>query len=134
MTTEIGPVTLTRDMYWSDEFKYKLVNASVEDTLGGGINFQEFSALERGRLITLESTETQGLQLRSIVAALKAIADIAGATYTLTISSNNQTVTKTVRFRNELDGGPVVFEPIQPREGLHSNTVYYKGSIFLMVV
>jgi len=69
------------------------------------------------------------------VEALKTLSDSgAGNTYTLTISSNSQTFTKTVRFRNELDGGAVVFEPMQVRDGLHSNDIYYKGSIFLMVI
>ncbi len=134
MTTTIGTVTLTRDMVFDDEYMYKLVNASVTPTLGGGVIVQEFSAVEKGRQITLVSTESQGLQLKSVVDELMALAAVAEATYTLTINSaNGETLTKTVRFRNEVDGGAVQFQPMQVRDGLHADTVYYKGSIYLMV-
>jgi len=135
MSTVIGTVTLDRDMIFNDEYGYNMVMAEATPTLGGGIVVQEFMALEAGRPVTLASTETQGLQLKSTVDALKALSDSgAGNTYTLTISSNSQTFTKTVRFRNELDGGAVAFEPFQVRDGLQSTTMCYKGSIFLMVV
>jgi hypothetical protein len=134
MGTILGGVSLDRDMVFDDEYNYKLVNASVEPTVGGGVVVQEFSGLERGRLVTLSSTETMGMQQKSTIDALKALADVAGATYTLTITSNNKTFTKTVRFRNEVEGGPLQFEPFHPREGLHSDTIYYKGSIQLMVI
>ena len=134
MSTIIGSVALDRDMVFKDEYEYTLVNASVEETLGGGVYVQEFQKMEAGRPITLESTDTMGLQLKSTVDALKSLASSVGATYTLTIISNNQTFTKTVRFRNEIDGGPAQFHPIVPREGLHGSTVYYKGAIYQMVV
>jgi|GEM_PF-2295996 len=135
MGTIIGTVTLDKDMIFSDEFAYNMVNAEAEPTLGGGIVVQEFMGVEAGRTITLVSTETQGLQLKSTVDALKALSDSgAGNTYTLTITSNSQIFTRTVRFRNELDGGAVAFEPMQVRGGLHGSDIYFKGSIFLMVV
>ena len=134
MTTTIGSVTLNRDMIFEDEYADKRVNASVEETLGGGIYVQEFSKLEKGRNVTLISTITQGLQLKSTVDDLKALSNVVGATYALSIVSNNETFTKTVRFRNELDGGAVQFEPIEARDGLHDDAVYYKGTIYLMVM
>ena len=135
MSTVIGTVTLDKDMILENQFSYNMISAEVVPTLGGGVVVQEFMALEAGRLITLVSTETQGLQLKSTVEALKTLSDSgAGNTYTLTISSNSQTFTKTVRFRNELEGGAVIFEPMQVRDGLHSSSTYYKGSIFLMVI
>ena len=135
MSTVIGTVTLDRDMIFSDEYSYNIVSAEAVPTLGGGIVVQEFVGVESGRSITLESTDTQGLQLKSTVDDLKDLSDSgAGNTYALTITSNSQTFTKTVRFRNELDGGAVVFEPVQVRQGLHDDTVYYKGSIFLMAM
>jgi hypothetical protein len=134
MTTTIGTVTLDKDMVLEDEYSYSRVFAEVTPTLGGGVVVQESEALEAGRTITLVSTDTQGLQLKSTVDALKALSNTAGSTFTLTISSNGETFTKTVRFRNEQDGGAVVFEPCQVRDGLHSDTVYYKGSIYLMVI
>jgi len=135
MTTTIGGITLDKDMVFEDEYNYNMIGAEVTPTLGGGVIVQEFLKTEVGRPITLVSTESQGLQLKSTVTALKALAD-AGAnnTYSLLISSNGQTFTKTVRFRAEVDGGPVQFEPMQARDGLHADTIYYKGSIYLMVI
>jgi hypothetical protein len=135
MSTVIGTVTLDRDMIFSDEYSYNMVSAESVPTIGGGVVVQEFMALEAGRNVTLVSTDTQGMQLKSTVDDLKALCDSgAGNTYTLTISSNSQTFTKTVRFRNELDGGAVVFEPVQVRQGLHDDAIYYMGSVFLMVI
>ena len=135
MSTVIGTVTLDKDMIFENFYSYNMINASVEKTLGGGVVVQEFNGLEAGRFITLISTETQGLQLKSTVDALKVLSDSgAGNTYTLTITSNSQVFTRTVRFRNELDGGAVIFEPIQARDGLHGNDIWYKGSVFLMVM
>lgn len=135
MTTTIGSVTLDRDMVFEDEYIYKLVSASVTPTLGGGQIVQEFSALEKGRLVTLISTETQGLQLKSTINDLMDLAAVVEATYTLSISSSNgESFSKTVRFRNDVDGGAVQFKPMQDRDGLHADTVYYKGTIYLMVM
>ena len=135
MSTTIGTVTLDRDMIFSDEYMYNMINAEVEPTLGGGVVAQEFEAVEAGRPVTLVSSETQGLQSKSTVDDLKDLADSgASNTYTLTISSNSQTFTKTVRFRHEVDGGPVQFQPVMDRDGLHSDAVHYKGTIYLMVM
>lgn len=135
MSTVIGTVTLDKDMVFSDEYEYNMVNSEVAYTIGGGIVSQEFMGLEAGRLVTLVSTESQGLQLKSTVDDLKALADAgAGNTYTLTITSNSQTFTRTVRFRHEIEGGPVQFQPFQVRDGLHDSTIFYKGVISLMVM
>lgn len=133
MSTVIGTCTFDRDLIFENEYDYSLVNASVEPSLGGGIVLQEFQKSEKGRHITLISTETQGLQEKSTVDALKALADMAGATYTLTISSNSQTFTRTVRFRTELEV-PVEAEPFFPRDGLHGNTILFRVKLYLMVI
>lgn len=133
MSTVIGSVTLDRDLVFEDEYSYSLVNASVEATIGGGLVLQEFDALEKGRPITLISTESQGLQTKSKLDELKALADVSGATYTLTISSNSQSFTKTVRFRTEL-GVPIEAEPFHPRDGLHGDEILYRIKLYLMVI
>lgn len=133
MSTVIGTCTLDRDLVFENEYDYSLVNASVEDSLAGGKIIQEFQALEKGRAITLISTETQGLQEKSTVDALKALADVAGATYTLTISSNSQTFTRTVRFRTELEV-PIEAEPFFPRDGLHGDTILFRVKLYLMII
>lgn len=133
MSTVIGTCTLDRDLVFENEYDYSLVNASVEDSLAGGKIIQEFQALEKGRAITLISTETQGLQEKSTVDALKALADVAGATYTLTISSNSQIFTRTVRFRTELEV-PIEAEPFFPRDGLHGDTILFRVKLYLMII
>ncbi len=133
MSTVIGTCTLDRDLVFEDEYGYSLINASVEKTLGGGVSIQEFQAIEKGRPVTLVSTETQGLQSKSTVDDLKALADVSGATYTLTISSNSQTFTRTIRFRTEL-GPPIEAQPFFQRDGLHSDNILYKVRLYLMVI
>ena len=134
MSTTVGSVTLDEDMAWTDEYKHPLVSASVEPTLGGGVYIQEFVRYEVGRPITLESTENFGFQRKSTVVALKALADVPGATYALTVTSNGETLSKTVRFRNEESSGPVEFDPLQVRDGLHTDTDWYRGTLKMMVV
>jgi len=134
MTTTIAGITLDRDMIFENEFNHSQVRAEVVPTLGGGVVIQEFQAFERGRLITLVSTDSQGMQKKSTVQSLKDLSQIANQTFPLSISSNGKTFEKTVRFVNEIQGGAVQFSPFQDRQGLHSDTIYYKGVINLMVV
>jgi hypothetical protein len=133
MTTTIVSVTLDRDMIFEDEFNYSIVDASTVRTLGGGLIVQEFQGTEKGRRITLVSTDSQGLQKKSTVAALRALSDVSNATYQLSIASNSKTFSRTVRFVNEESGGPVQFTPFQVRDGLHSDDIWYRGTIHLMV-
>ena len=134
MTTTIGGITLDRDMIFDNEYNYSMFRAEVTPTLGGGIVVQEFQALEKGRYINLVSSDSQGMQKKSTVDALKNLSLIAGQTFPLEISSNGKTFTKTVRFSNEVQGGAVQFSPFQDRQGLHSDDIWYKGTIYLMVV
>ena len=67
MSTVIGTITLDNDLILDNEYEYSLINASVENTIGGGIVVQEFNKLEKGRNIVLRSTDSQGLQLKSTV-------------------------------------------------------------------
>ena len=134
MTTKIGDIELDRDMIFENEFNHSQVRATVTPTLGGGVVVQEFQAFEKGRYVNLVSTDSQGMQKKSTVEALKNLSQIANQTYPLVISSNGKTFTKTVRFSNEVQGGAVQFSPFQDRQGLHSNDIYYKGTIYLMVI
>jgi len=134
MSTTIGSVTLDRDLVFINEYDYSLVESSTTKTIGGGIIVQEFEVSERGRKIILSSSETQGLQLKSTVDALMDMCN-SGVynTYTLTINSNGSTFSKTVRFIHEMDGSPIKAEPIMPREGFHSDSVFYKVELNLQV-
>jgi len=73
------------------------------------------------------------LQSKSIVDELKTLADVSGATYTLTISSNSQTFTRTIRFRTEL-GVPIEASPFHPRDGLHGDSILFRIKLYLMVI
>ena len=134
MTTTIGGIVLDRDMIFEDEYKFSNVRSEVTPTLGGGVVIQEFQAYERGRMITLVSTDSQGMQEKSTVESLKTLSNFAGYTYNLSIASNGKTFTRTVRFANEVQGGAVQFQPFQDRGGIHSDNIPYKGQIYLMVV
>ena len=136
MSTTIGTVTIDQDMYFSDLLKRSKVNASVSPTLGGGVVVQEYTKLDVGRFITLSTKDGMGYQQKSTLDNLQALADVAGATYTFTIVPYaGANYVKTVRFRNELDGGAIQMEPASlALEGIPRDTVWYEGSIFLMVV
>ena len=128
MTTTIGPVTLDNDMIHRDEYAFNPILASAQRTVGGGVYVQEFAAQTAGRMITLEATQTQGWQLKTTVDALHALAATPGATYTLTIGSENYTV----RFANELESGPIQMQPVHDLAGTVPDTIYYIGTINLM--
>lgn len=134
MSTVIGTVTLDNDMIFEDEFKYSRVSASATRTIGGGIVVQERSVPEKGRLITLVGNGALGSQQKSTVQELIELTEIPYATYTLTITTDTRSFSRTVRFVNEIDGGAVQFEPVVARAGLHATTMYYTGTIYLMIV
>ena len=136
MSTTIGTVSLDQDMYFSDLLKRSKVTASVTPTLGGGAVIQEFSKLDIGRIITLSTKDGMGYQQKSTLDSLQSLADVPGATYTFTIVPyTGSNYVKTVRFRNELDGGAIQMEVASlALEGVPRDTVWYEGSIFLMVV
>ena len=134
MSTVIGTVTLDNDMIFEDEFKYSRVSASATRTIGGGVVVQEFEIPEVGRMVTLVGNGALGSQKKSTVEALIALAETPYATYTLTIVTNSRFFSRTVRFVNEIDGGAVQFEPVVARAGLHATTMYYTGTIYLMIV
>lgn len=134
MTTTIGGIQLDRDMIFSNEYNYSLVSSEVTPTLGGGMVIQEFQLPEIGRYINLVSTDSQGMQKKSTVDQLKALSNIMGQTFPLVIQSNGKRFERTVRFSNEVQGGAVQFSPFQDRQGLHSDDIWYKGTIYLMVV
>lgn len=135
MTTSIGLVTLNSDMVWSDEYKWSPLYASVQETLGGGRVIQEFSKpTEIGRVITLQTLDNQGYQNKSTVDALTALTAQPESIYVLTIISNSITLEKTVRLRNEVDGGAVQFEMSDNMNGLQKAGMKYSGSIYMECV
>jgi hypothetical protein len=134
MTTTLGGVTFDNDMVWIDEYLYKKVDATHTPTIGGGVNVQEYQKTEIGRYITLETVDGQGYQTKSTVDSIKALADDAAETYTLSIVHNSLSISKTVVFRNDIDGGPVQMEMQAPMDGLQQSGYWYGGVISLMVI
>jgi len=137
MSTQIGSVTLDNDMVWTDEFLHSWLNSSVEATTGGGVVVQEFAKSEHGRPITLATQDGHGYQKRSTVRSLADLAKTAGSTMTLTITNPDDPLdvtTKRVRFRTEIEGGPVQFSPSFTYDNIPSEDFYYEGVIYLMVI
>ena len=133
MSTTIGSVVLDSDMIWNDEFHNTDIIAEATATIGGGVHIQEFTKPEKGRHITLQSTDGQGYQKKSTVEALRAIAASVGATYAFRITHNGLTFSATVRFRNEAsEEGAVVFDMAHVCDGLQSDNFWYSGTIYLM--
>jgi len=98
----IGSLSLPRDLAWIDEFDAgsDLVRQQETVTLTGALIVQA-SAQQAGRAMTLQTTSISGNQFcgsltRAQVIALKALADVPGATYALTFSDGR---TFTVMFR-----------------------------------
>lgn len=126
-------ITFDYDMIWSDDFLWSPIAAEVIPTIGGGIYKQEQAREERGRPITLIARNGFGSQQKSTVLALKAQADQAGTLYQLDIDADGQTISKIVSYRTEVTPSPVQMEPIEDYSGLPPETVWYHGTIFLMV-
>jgi hypothetical protein len=103
----LGAVSLPDDLEWLDEFAWSPVAAQVEVTAGGSLLLEE-SAQLAGRPITLSSQPNMGCVTRSVVDALRALADsTATPNLTLTIPGRSPI---TVRFRRS-DGAPVEARP-----------------------
>lgn len=134
MTTTIDTIVLDRDMVWTDEFAWTAVRSEATPTIGGGDHVQSYTIPESGRPITLESRNKQGAQRKATVAALKALSEIPGGEYSLSISHNGISFSRTVRFRNEIDGGAVQFSMRNECDGLARDTAWYDGIIYLSVV
>jgi len=135
MTTTISTVTFDNDMVWADEYKWNPLNASRQATLGGGAIVQEFTKpSEVGRLITLQTQDGMGYQLKSTVESLLTLAGSPEKIYILTIIHNSLTLQKNVRFRNDVDGGAVQFEMAAVMNGLQTPVFWYSGSLFLEVL
>lgn len=89
LTRGVTTIELPEDLQWTDEFAWTPVGQVVTPTLTGALIIEE-AAQQAGRPITLVS-QRNGATLvavvtRTTVAALQAMAAIAGARMTLTLS------------------------------------------------
>lgn len=109
MTLILATIDLNDDMQWIDRARQIQVAQTDQRTVAG--NLVTFAQnLTLGRPITLEATERQGWIMYQEVLDLEALAEVAGATYSLQIEAD----VYIVQFRHS-DPPAVDFRPLIPR-------------------
>lgn len=91
MAAILGGVSIPSSIVWTDRVSSPMVSQSVQRTLGGKaiISYsQQIGAMP----ITLSSMEDQGCVTLDIVEQLYLLSNVAGATYTLQIGTEEYTV------------------------------------------
>lgn len=119
MSITLGGVSLP-DAVVVDEFSTPGVVATATRTAGGGVNVQEF-AIVSGEPLVLAGGEDFAWISRATLVALRALADVPNATYTLSYEGTSFSV----RFANESPPA-ISATPILPRPN-HSGTDYYNN-------
>lgn len=94
---QLGTLTLSDDLIWTDEFDWSPVSQSVQHGLTGSLIVQE-QAKTKGRPITLSGGDDRGFMTRAQADALYALAQTAGTVHTLTFADAR---TFQVRFRRD---------------------------------
>lgn len=123
----LGGIQLDSNILWQDQYTWSPVVQEVDVTLGGNpVTFSR--SVNASRPITLEATRTQGWLTKAQVDSLRALADVAGATYTLVIEAQNFIV----QFRHE-EAPALDFRPLIPRLNIDDQD-YMVGVIKLMEV
>lgn len=74
MTITLGAITLPDDLAWEDEFEWTPVEDTIDTALSGSLVIQS-GARVKGRPITLSGSENQAWITRSVVEAIKSLAD-----------------------------------------------------------
>lgn len=132
MTISLGGITLNPDMVWREQFTSQTVAQSVRRTLGG-VPVIFSGNLQKGAPITLSATEVNGgpvagLLKKSVVDSIMALAEVAGATYTLTYNGTSYTV----MFRHD-DPPAVDMEPMKKKQS-YVDDDFFRGDIKLLTV
>lgn len=127
MAIVLGGVTLSPNMMWTDRYQHSPVVQDTRITLGGTLVVHS-NVLSSGRPITLEALSDQGWLTKAQVEAVQLIADVSGATYTLTIGSESYNV----MFRHH-EGDAVSMTPLITR-ATPLDGDYFVGTIKLMTV
>ena len=123
----LGGISLSNDMYLEPAHGWTGVAASVDRSLGGSLIIWE-NEIEGGESFDLVCDDHMGWIPYSILAQVKALASVVGATYTLVY----RTETFTVRFRNE-DAPVLDVSPVIPRKELTDDSCsYFFGRIKLL--
>ena len=130
----LGSVQISGDLEWVDEFAAgsDLVGQTVTYTVTGAQIIQA-SAQQAGRRVTLAASEegnsVAGALTRAQIDSLRALAAVAGAVYSLTLTDGR---TFNVSFRRD-DGPAVEARPFYFRWPVQS-TDYYIPTIRLIMV
>lgn len=124
MAIVLGGVTLNSQIVWVDQFKTTPINQVAKRTLGGQLVVYQQNLTE-GREITLEAISDQGWLTRTQVDQVTALSEVIGATYTLVIGEEVQTVI----FRHT-DGLAVEFTPLVFRVNSFDTEMSEDGDFF----
>lgn len=104
---QIATLTLPEDLVWQDEFVHDPV-AQQQTRTEGGVLIVEETATTAGRPITLVGGPDAGWITRATLIALRALADSANTTHTLTLNDGRTFEVMFVR------PGAIAVEPIVP--------------------
>jgi len=129
MAIILGGVTLSDHMVWADEIESDQAVAQTFKRTLGGASVILHQALSKGRSITLTATQKQGWLNKTQVLAIKALAEQAGAVFTLTIGVE----TFSVMFRNH-EPPSFIAEPMDQIGAQAPTTGIYTATINLMTV
>lgn len=99
VTLTLGGIALDPNLIWPERRQSQRVAMSVQRTLGGGAVIRQ-TARQSGLPITLQSGPDHGFLKTPAVEALKIMADVAGATYTLEVADGTDTEEYLVSFRS----------------------------------
>lgn len=101
----LAALQLPRGLVWVDEHDWTEAEQSTEYSITGAL-LVDAQAKDGGRPITLQAEDDAGWLRRDTLAALRALANVPGATYTLTLADGREF---TVLFA---PGAPITAHPI----------------------
>jgi len=123
---DIGGVVFENDLVWDGEFSSPSVAGTSERAIDGHLVVQS-QALLGGQPLTLVGGVDSGWLARSTVIALKALAAVPGAVYTVTLADSRT-------FQASFDpAAPPEFSPVSPRSAPASDSWYY-GTIKMFIL
>jgi len=122
---KIGNIVLTYPLWWTNYNNVTTIQSEVSNTIDGGVVIWKQPYHISSQLIDLSSNE-DGWQTTTIKDSLKALIAL-GTTSTITLEDD--TVIN-IRFRDEVNGGCVVFERLIKT----SLSDYYTCDLFLAKV
>lgn len=127
MAITLGGVALSDHMIWSDRDVSSSIEQSLIRTLGGrAIVYSQ--QLEKGMPITLEANQDTGWLTYAQVKATRALADVAGAVYTLDFYGTQYDVIFAHHTGEAFNFVPLIYRVV------HDDTDYFIGAIRLTTI